>query len=434
VERLFRARTLFILSALFIVYATSIPWDFEHAPSFERVQWIPLWDPERGRPPSISDLVQNVVLFLPFGFFGVLAFDRIKKGGAIRGTVLIALLGCALSTSVEALQTMSVTRTPSTSDIFTNTTGALFGAIAAFVYVGRLEARIARTIAATLAVQPGLLILVAYAAAVTLGGLAPFIPTLDVSDLRANMRQLLDHPWGEKPFGALVSDGVLFAALAFIATFELPTALRIKKVQAPVAFLAVSALAVVIEIAQLFIIDHSPGVQDAAVAIAAAAIGSLLAAIVSKGKPEPERALGDLTRRWPVLVLAFAVIAPACRALSPFVLAPLDQKLAEISVWNFLPFWPLFRNVNLSTFRNVFEAAMYYVPLGYALFALKKRPLWAFVLAFLLADTLEVLQIPIEGRTFDITEGIYAGFAAVFGAYALLALSRFQVASSGERR
>jgi glycopeptide antibiotics resistance protein len=432
-SKLFRARTLLVLSALFIVYATSIPWDFEHAPSLARAQWIPFWDPERGRPPSISDLVQNVVLFLPLGFFAVLGIARIRRGPSIAGIVKVGLIGGGLSFLVECLQTMSMTRTPSASDLAANTAGALAGAVGAFVWARVFEERFRRTLEDVSRRQPGLIILFAFVVAVLLGGLAPFIPTLDVSDLRANMRRLLDHPWGEKPVGALASDLLLFSAIAFLAAHELPPLVNAERMKAAIAFAATSALAIAIEIAQLFIIDHSPGVQDAAAAILGAALGASAAAVLSMGDPRPVPALGDLTRRSPVLVVGFALLAPALRALSPFVLAPIEEKLADISGWNFLPFWPLFRNVNLATFRNVFEAAMYYVPLGYALSALGKRPLTAVLVALGTAEALEVLQIPIEGRTFDITEGLYAGFAAFVGAYALSRLTRFQVASSGPR-
>ena len=44
---------------------------------------------------------------------------------------------------------------------------------------------------------------------------------VDVSTLRENLRAVLDHPWGEKSTGALVTDSLLYAALCFLATHEL---------------------------------------------------------------------------------------------------------------------------------------------------------------------------------------------------------------------
>jgi glycopeptide antibiotics resistance protein len=116
------------------------------------------------------------------------------------------------------------------------------------------------------------------------------------------------------------------------------------------------------------------------------------------------------------------VLAPALRALSPFDFISPSEKLSDFNVWQFVPFWAFFRNINLSTFRNVFEAAVYYVPIGYALVAMGRRPTTAFLAALVLAEVLEVLQIGVAGRTFDITEGIYAGTGALLGAYVLAQL------------
>jgi len=123
--------------------------------------------------------------------------------------------------------------------------------------------------------------------------------------------------------------------------------------------------------------------------------------------------------RAPALALGFAVLAPALRALAPFDLVAPGEKLADFDLWQLVPFWALFRNINPGTFRNVFEAAAHYVPMGYVLAALGRRPMTGFAWALVLAVALEVLQIGIAGRTFDITEGLYAGAGALIGAWVL---------------
>lgn len=434
------ARSLFFLSALFIVYATSIPWDFVFPPTLRRVQWVPLWNRWEGRLHSIPDMAQNVVLFLPFGFFGWLSIDRVRRAGPIQGPIQMALLGMLLSATVEVLQTMSLTRIPSASDVVTNTFGALAGASAAAIYAARFQDRVEATLTEIARAQPGLLIFLGYLIAVAAGSLAPFIPTLDVGALRASVRALIDHPWGLKPAGGLATDALLYSALGFLAARELP-ALFERRGWRPFsrggaggskaglfAAACVASLAFLLEAGQLFIIGHSPGLQDAVAGAIAGSSGALFAVAWSKGRPRPAAELGALTRSAPLLVLGFGILAPAFRALEPFALAPLHEKLDAISVWNVIPFWALFQKVNLSTLRNVFEAAMYYVPLGYALHALGKHQPVAIAAAFILADVLEVLQIPIEGRTFDLTEGVYAAAGALVGALALDRLSARQAA------
>lgn len=428
---LFSARTLFLLSGLFIFYATTIPWDFSHAPALDAVSWLPFWDARRGRPPSLSDLVQNVVLFVPFGFFGALALTSLRRRGPVVGAFLIGLLGLALSAFVEGLQTMSVLRSPSASDLVTNFLGALVGAACAWAYTLRLKAGLDDTLARMTRERPGLLLWLVAVLAVTAGALAPFVPSLDVSDLRANVRGLLDHPWGPKPPMALLGDALAFGAVAFLGTGELLPWLASRRRRGGegasasraagvmVAVLVTVALALGLEVVQLFIVGHSPGVQDAAAGAAGALAGALIAAASARGPLRPARALGEFCARAPVLAVGFAALVPALRALSPFELVSPGEKLADFDPWQLVPFWAFFRNINPSTLDNVFEAAAHYVPIGYVLAALGRRAATGFACAMVLAVALEVLQIGIAGRTFDITEGLYAGAGAIVGAWAL---------------
>lgn len=437
---LFNAKTWFVLCASFIFYATTIPWDIAHAPTLEGISWVPGWDSARDRIWSVPDMVQNVVLFLPFGFFGFIAIPFVRRRGLVVGALVMGLLGLSLSLLVEAIQTMSATRSPSTTDLFTNFFGALCGGFAAAVYVDLLEVRVVAALKKTARERPGLLILLAYFAAITLGSLAPFIPTLDLSTVWGNVKAFVANPWGVKPIGALVTDGLLFAALGFLATKELPgwigskswSPLFRRSTVSPVGAAAVAIALVTItalsfEVAQLVIIGHSPGLQDAVVGMVFGALGATLAVLLSKDGLVPAKALGELTRHAPAVVIGFAVLAPASRALSPFVFTDVATELAGITIWQWVPFWALFENVNLSTFRNVFEAAAFYLPLGYAIAALGRTPRFGFLVCLALGGLLEVLQIPVAGRVFDVTEGLYAGLMGLVGAWILSSLRESSV-------
>jgi VanZ family protein len=436
--RLFNARTFFALSALFIFYATTIPWDVAQAPTLTRVHWIPGWDSDRGRIWSIPDMVQNVVLFMPYGFFAFVGFARLRDRGPILGPLITGALGFALSFLVEALQTMSASRSPSATDLATNFTGGLLGGAVGALYVVTLRERIDRSLTRTVRENPGMIVLGLFFVAIVVGSLAPFIPTLDIGLLRHNVRLFLDNPWGTKPVGALLTDGLLFGALALLVGMELPPYLGKKAwfplfkksigspLGAVLGIVLASALAIALEMAQIIIIGHSPGVQDMFVGIGGAVLGGIFVPILLKGGPVVSaRKLGALSRKAPWLVIGFGVLAPITRALSPFQFYDdLAEGMVDVTVWNLVPFWQLFRNINLSTFRNVFEAAAIYLPLGYALFAIGRPPKVGFVMCLVLAEALEVLQIPVVNRTFDITEGVYAGLMGLLGAHALIQLDR----------
>ncbi len=433
-NRLFSAKVFFAFSALFIVYATTIPWDMSHAPSFDRVSWIPGWDTKRGRIWSIPDMVQNVVLFVPFGFFAFFSLSHFETKRPWARAMFSGLVGLGLSFFVECLQTMSETRSPSATDLATNFMGSLLGGTSAALYLSRWGITAKAVLEKTARERPGVLVLGLYLLAIVGGSLAPFIPTLDIGSLRAHVRALLNNPWGPKPLGGLFTDGLLFGALAFLAALEIPPLLAAKSgcpkalksvgpTSSALVWALMGALALGIECAQLILIGHSPGLQDVLVACIASLGGVTWATAIKDARLKPAAQLGELTRLQPHVVLSFAVLAPALRALQPFEFEPLETALASVSATSFVPFWSLFQNLNLSTFRNVFEAAAFYLPLGYAVYVLRSSPKLGFGACLTLALVLELMQIPVAGRVFDITEGIYAGAMGLVGAHLYRKLS-----------
>jgi hypothetical protein len=117
-------------------------------------------------------------------------------------------------------------------------------------------------------------------------------------------------------------------------------------------------------------------------------------------------------------------LVPVLRALAPFRLvddAALAAKLApDVLLVHLVPFGMLFADLKASTFTNVFELALTtYAPLGWALAARGASRGRVLVVALVLAEVLEALQLPIEGRTFDVTEGLIAAVGALVGALAL---------------
>lgn len=132
-------RDLWVLSVL-AIFACTLPTDYVHHLNLWRVSWRLFWDSEREGPTSRLDLFENALLFMPFGYFADrwLRAQRRREAPPMRAAaavLAVAFAGAMLSTAIEALQTMSDTRIPSTSDILMNTIGALVGAIAASVFV-----------------------------------------------------------------------------------------------------------------------------------------------------------------------------------------------------------------------------------------------------------------------------------------------------------
>jgi glycopeptide antibiotics resistance protein len=120
----------FWLSVLMFFYGTLFPFRFDLSIYSLTNAWshtglIPFWDLERGRIHSLTDIVANILLTVPLGFFGVLSF-RYKK--RYENLMPWLFLGLALGLIVETLQLGMPSRYSDITDALNNGLGALAGA------------------------------------------------------------------------------------------------------------------------------------------------------------------------------------------------------------------------------------------------------------------------------------------------------------------
>ena len=122
------AKLLWIIFAAFIVYGTALPFRFHMGGDYLRmragkIDWFPLLTSSLGAPDS-GDWLQNLLLFIPFGFLGYVA---IADKQARWKPYAVTALGLALSAGVEFLQLFSETRFTAFSDVLLNTLGTGLG-------------------------------------------------------------------------------------------------------------------------------------------------------------------------------------------------------------------------------------------------------------------------------------------------------------------
>ena len=116
------ARTLAACFGL-AAFAADWPWgDLQNHTHWDKVAWIPFVTP----PVTPFDIVQNLLLFAPFGCFVGLAAGRTRGRALVRAGVLTLLIGFA----GEASQLYSHTRFPSATDLLCNVVGAMLAAVA----------------------------------------------------------------------------------------------------------------------------------------------------------------------------------------------------------------------------------------------------------------------------------------------------------------
>ena len=211
-------RGLLWIYAVVVFYATLLPFQFQnhrHARTIlERVAWNPLrLGP--GTPTPLFDVLANVGFFIPFGMLAWATGHASRTGRRTTDPAVWASLavGAGLSIAVEIAQIWTSARTPATSDVLANTTGALMGALVAAGLAALLGWSKARAMGAWIRAEPLSIPLLGLIVLATVHALVPF-------DLIWRPRQWLHAvgeirfwPWGEHGDGVLSLTPLLLSAL-----------------------------------------------------------------------------------------------------------------------------------------------------------------------------------------------------------------------------
>ncbi len=270
-----------VLAALFIVYETLLPFSFSFtreqlAEGLERATFVLFYGPY-GIRSGRADLLGNVLLFGPLGFFLALA-PVARRSGRARWFALTGL-GCGLSCVVETLQLFSPYRFTQTTDLFTNTVGTLLGVLLAGLWGRRLWDRVLDRARRQLCEDPAPLVLLALTAAILVGALLPLDLCIRRDVLVQHLRTLdwrllppLPPGTGLSAALALVKAAWLFAfwgaAAAYVWERRPRSALRV------LAWAAV--LAVAAELGKLIVYSRALALRDVLVGWLGAAGGAVL--------------------------------------------------------------------------------------------------------------------------------------------------------------
>lgn len=176
-----RARAITAILTSAILYASLYPFHLHGGAGLARDVAALLATYREGS--SRSDLLANVLLYLPFGFFAAHAFAR--RSGVPR-ILPAATAGMLLSVAIELAQFYDWGRDSRLSDVYCNTAGALTGAIAArFITLVPLRTG---TIARGALVSGGLV------ACWLVSRLYPFVPAADIYKYWLAVKPLVRQP------------------------------------------------------------------------------------------------------------------------------------------------------------------------------------------------------------------------------------------------
>lgn len=221
---------------------------------------------------SLPDIVQNALLYIPFGMLGVWAFRKSARGRPALYLMIVAL-AFVYSSAMELLQMQFAARIASPLDVISNVSGAFIGAIAADRTEQALQWVIDRLRRTGLLTSPARYVLAFVLAAIVIAAWYPFDVTLDVTTLSARTRAVRLDPWLRPSSFELFAQAARFFLLAAVMALCLP---GLSRRAAPAAALVAVMIAGVVDLGQSAMGSQPIGVSallsQAAGCVAGAAI------------------------------------------------------------------------------------------------------------------------------------------------------------------
>ena len=266
---------------LLLIYASLMPFDFSSNINFEREIrhfWIQ-WPVNPGGRISGSDLLSNLVLYMPLGWM-VCVRLRLKGAGFFPAAFFSIVLCSCISIFVEIMQMFSFSRVASGADWVLNTISGFAGSITGAIFGKKIWIRFIKWLEKTWKENPsaiaGLIIIILIAA----DSLSPFLPSIKLKDIWRSIKgsnfDLIKgfsvHPW----HWWLVLRVFVYAVLTLIAIKWEKRKNYLKAV-----FLVISFLAV-LECSKLFILSRYFNTANIASGIAGCILGSAVSMAISR--------------------------------------------------------------------------------------------------------------------------------------------------------
>ena len=312
-------RPLAVLAALFMAFAAYgglVPFDFRRVPfdeavaQFAATPFVPLSRASR------SDLLTNVLLFVPIGFFLLGALAARSRRRALLAWPLIVVFGSAFATAIELGQVFVPGRTSSWNDVAAETAGAALGGALWLVAGPRVANWVHAASHSRTPADRVYRILGVYGALWLVLGLLPFDYTIRPQELAEKFRagRILLEPFGPattaadvvRTFVMAVPIGVLGFLWRRQAGHPHP---------APVGLAVGVAAAAAVELAQLLAMSRTADVTDLLVSIVGVSAGVWLGFTVGRRTATPPH---GRVKIWPLAALVVWIGLLIARHWSPF--------------------------------------------------------------------------------------------------------------------
>ncbi len=424
----------------FVVYNTLIPFKMYLSPEtlareFDLIDWTPYF--HNGRFNSLTDIVGNIILFLPFGFLFYLHQSYSRKTAIL---FRVASYGLLFSLAIEIAQVFFKYRITSVTDLCNNTLGALGGALAGKIYLAAFENRVQKYWNYILENEPISLIILLIVAIQTFSSALPFNISISISDLKRSIAYCNVLPFGMMPLGELlgvhmkkVSDLVfswkeffgnalfysMYGYLVWYAFYQ-----YWKNQRYAVARLLFFLLLFfpAIELLQFMIKSRFSDINDIISGYAGAGAGSLL--FFSLKEDSWFKSSREIVLRHFKAIIFIYIIYIFYQGWSPFNFTVDPQVVAlSLRVRNLVPFYAYFKVTSLWNIYDIVETFFMMLPAGIiiAVWGKAKQPaVMALIIGFLTGLAVEGAQIFLQARSGEITDVLVmtAGAAAGVKFYA----------------
>ena len=254
--------------ALFIFYGSVGPWA-EEASRTEALPGI-----------SLPDIAQNVLLYVPFGIFGVWVLRGWRVTRAAQ--VLLLVAGAfAYSATMELLQMLLAGRIASMLDVIANVVGTGVGIVIATPVERSLAIAADQARRTGLLSTPARYVLAAIVAMIVVAAWYPFDVTLDISTLGDRTRAIRRDLWLRPTAFELWMQGARFCLAAAITVLCLP---RLGRWAAPVAAVITVVLAVIVDAGQLAMGSQPIGLAALVAQVVGSFAGAAAALVVTRAR------------------------------------------------------------------------------------------------------------------------------------------------------
>ena len=112
---------LLLIEYIFLLFCSTVI--FRPTGETRQYDFHPFWSYDR--PELLVENIMNVIVFVPVGF--LLGFRIQDSSFTIRKALLVALMGCGISVTIEALQFWFIRGFSEVDDVMHNTIGCVIG-------------------------------------------------------------------------------------------------------------------------------------------------------------------------------------------------------------------------------------------------------------------------------------------------------------------